>query len=181
MPHKYDAIHGWFGWEEFYADFVNSARPNAQMVEVGVWLGKSLCYLAELCEERGRQDITLFGIDTWLGCEQCQDERIVALEGDEDELFEIAKENLDFPNVQLFRVNSLEGAALFDPGTLDLVFLDGNHRYNAVKADIIAWLPKVKDGGTLAGHDIVSWPSVKKAVKELLPYKREGDVWIHNR
>ena len=48
---------------------------------------------------------------------------------------------------------SLGAAAWVAPGSLDLVFLDGDHTYDAVKEDIAAWLPKVRRGGVLAGHD----------------------------
>lgn len=34
-----------------------------------------------------------------------------------------------------------------------LVFIDGDHRYEAVRADVDAWLPHVRSGGMLALHD----------------------------
>jgi hypothetical protein len=37
--------------------------------------------------------------------------------------------------------------------SLDLVYIDAEHTYDAVKADVLAWLPKVKDGGWIGGHD----------------------------
>lgn len=38
-------------------------------------------------------------------------------------------------------------------GSLDLVFIDGDHSYKACRSDIEAWLWKVRPGGVLAGHD----------------------------
>lgn len=35
----------------------------------------------------------------------------------------------------------------------DLVYIDGRHEYEHVRADIMAWAPLVKVGGWLAGHD----------------------------
>lgn len=52
--------------------------------------------------------------------------------------------------------------------SLDLVFIDGNHDYEYVKEDIACWLPKVRPGGILAGHDL-DWkdaPGVRRAVQE---------------
>lgn len=39
--------------------------------------------------------------------------------------------------------------------SLDMVYLDARHDYDSVFADIEAWLPKIKTGGILAGHDYV--------------------------
>lgn len=48
---------------------------------------------------------------------------------------------------------SVEAAPMFVDGSLDLVFIDGDHSYEGVRADIDAWLPKVRKGGVIAGHD----------------------------
>ncbi len=42
-----------------------------------------------------------------------------------------------------------------DDASLDFVYLDADHTYSAIKSDIAAWWPKVRVGGTLAGHDYV--------------------------
>jgi hypothetical protein len=46
--------------------------------------------------------------------------------------------------------------------------IDGDHSYEAVKADIQAWLPKMKRGGVISGDDYM-WPGVKKAAEEAFP------------
>ncbi len=70
---------------------------------------------------------------------------------------------------------SLEAAAQMDPGfKADVVYIDALHDYENVKADILAWMPHVKTGGILAGHDYgksyytgVNHPGVAQAVDEL--------------
>ncbi|CAK9027806.1 Hypothetical protein SCF082_LOCUS18090 [Durusdinium trenchii] len=50
---------------------------------------------------------------------------------------------------------------------LDLVFLDASHNYEALRADLDAWLPKLRRFGILAGHDYsLLWPGVCRAVRE---------------
>jgi predicted O-methyltransferase YrrM len=54
---------------------------------------------------------------------------------------------------------SVEAAAQFEDGSLDGVFLDGSHIYEDVLADIDAYLPKIRNGGILFGHDLYDLPS----------------------
>jgi hypothetical protein len=57
--------------------------------------------------------------------------------------------------VELVRDYSLPAAARYADGFFDWVYLDADHRYEAVAADIKAWWPKVRRGGVLSGHDFV--------------------------
>ena len=62
----------------------------------------------------------------------------------------------------------------------DFVFIDADHSYEAVVADIDAWQPKVKPGGILCGHDYghVRFPGVAQAVDERFAAKVLPDnVW----
>lgn len=55
--------------------------------------------------------------------------------------------------VRLLRGYSPDVAERFPDGSLDFVYIDGNHSYPAVTADLHAWYPKVRPGGMFAGHD----------------------------
>lgn len=55
--------------------------------------------------------------------------------------------------VALMRMDSISAAKYIADGSLDLVFIDADHLYEGVKNDIIAWMPKVRTGGILCGHD----------------------------
>ena len=54
--------------------------------------------------------------------------------------------------------------------SLDFVYIDANHKYEYVYEDISLWLPKVKRGGVIGGHDVCH-PGVLKAVKEFCSNK----------
>jgi predicted O-methyltransferase YrrM len=53
-------------------------------------------------------------------------------------------------------------------GTPDMVFIDGDHQYEKVHADIEEWKARLAVGGLLCGHDFCI-PDVERAVKELVP------------
>lgn len=58
------------------------------------------------------------------------------------------------PNrVILHRMKSYEASLRIGDG-LDFVYLDGDHRFDAVMLDLETWWPKLKVGGVMAGHDI---------------------------
>lgn len=63
---------------------------------------------------------------------------------------------------------------------VDMVFLDGDHRYKAVVKDIKKALSLLCEGGLICGHDYEhpTWPGVKQAVDELLKdVQIEDTIW----
>lgn len=76
------------------------------------------------------------------------------------------------------RQNSIDASlSQYNPRQYDLVFIDADHSYEAVKADIAAWTPKVRKGGVLAGHDYGVFEGVTRAVNEINPHGLMGSVW----
>jgi len=100
----------------------------------------------------------------------------------------VCKLMVKHPQIRILRLPSVEAAALFPDGYFDMVYIDGNHEREEVAADIWAWRPKVREGGTLGGHDYHtkkhgdSW--VKLAVNEiigaenLIPMPVESRLWM---
>jgi len=91
-----------------------------------------------------------------------------------------------FPQLKIVKMGSTEAAGLFRDGFFDFVYIDGDHRYKPVQDDIRAWLPKVRRGGILGGHDYFGWTKwnhqVKNAVNDFFGkgnFKRDlCSVWI---
>jgi predicted O-methyltransferase YrrM len=46
-------------------------------------------------------------------------------------------------------------ATRFPDASLDWVYLDGNHDLLHVIQDLYAWLPKIRPGGIISGHDFL--------------------------
>jgi len=58
-----------------------------------------------------------------------------------------------FPNCQIVRQPSLAAAQDIALGSLDFVYIDGDHRFDAVMTDLIEWARRVRVGGIISGHD----------------------------
>lgn len=69
---------------------------------------------------------------------------------------------------RILKTYSKDAADTFAPGSLDFVFLDGDHGLEGIRADIIMWRDKIRPGGMLLVHDI-NWPTVRAAADELIP------------
>lgn len=70
-------------------------------------------------------------------------------------------------NIKIILEDSIKASKKFKNNSLDLVFIDGDHSYEACLRDIDAWYPKIKKGGILAGHNFeLRWFGVIKAVDE---------------
>ena len=67
---------------------------------------------------------------------------------------------------------SVNASKYFPDEFFDYVYIDGDHRYDAVKQDIVHWFPKVKKGGYISGHDYRNTRQrmygIKRAVTELI-------------
>ena len=79
------------------------------------------------------------------------------------------------------RMDSILAAATYADKSLDFVFIDGAHNYESVKADIQAWLPKVKIGGFIGGHDYGNdEPENVNGVKKAVDEKFNKDITVYN-
>ena len=71
----------------------------------------------------------------------------------------------EFPNVELIEADSIEAGRAWK-FLIDMLFIDGNHDYEAVRKDIDVWIDKVVSKGIIAFDDYESWPGVTQAVDE---------------
>lgn len=89
----------------------------------------------------------------------------------------IKKLEKEWPQTTFLKMPSKD-AVNFIHEPLDLVYLDGNHEYESVKEDIAIWLPKIKPGGVIAGHDFNTLcPGVIQAVQEEFGWDFQCSEW----
>jgi predicted O-methyltransferase YrrM len=148
-------IPGWTDFTDLYDREVERAKDGACFVEVGVWRGRSLAYMADAIRKSGKL-IFLYGVDRFTGDAECGPVTIGQVES-----------NLAACGVSdvAMLIESDSAAAAADFNACDFVFIDAAHDYESVKRDIAAWTPKVKPGGVIAGHDR-GMEGVARAVRE---------------
>ena len=151
-----------FNYRPFYT-YVGSIDRYTCFVEVGVYTGASCAFLAKQLLARGAK-FELSAVDLWDETSQGYPPMANVYNEFVDRLH---REGL-FEHVRILRTESVKAAAHFQDASLDFVFIDADHSYEHVKADIEAWKPKMKVGGMLSGHDYGEPCGVKQAVDELL-------------
>ncbi len=126
-------------------------------------------------------NLKLYCIDPWIHTDLAPYEAGLPQEV-HDAGYEQAKDKL-FPymdRVTIIRKKS-DDAILDISNELNFVFIDGHHEYYQVINDIKNYLPKIKNGGLISGHDYGQVPDVTKAVNEIFTDKTintaEDFIW----
>ena len=163
-------ISGHFNFAGLYDEVLDrwdSERPFS-MAEVGVYLGRSVAYMALEAQKRHIY-LKLYAIDLWP-------------EDMYDKFWKNMQELELTTRVIGGRGVSWESAKYFQDGELNFVFIDAAHDYDSVTKDIKAWLPKVTPGGVIAGHDI-KHPPVRQAVVDAFgnDWKERHKCWVVQR
>ena len=156
MDHFYQTIQGFFNYECVYDHVIDKLEPGANIVEVGVWKGMSVAYAAVKTLQVNK-DIKIYAVDTFQGSageKGFLDKNNI----NSDIVYEECRTNLEPVSsiVSIIRSDSIEASKMFDDQSLDFVFIDAAHSYQYVKADIEAWLPKIKKDGFIGGHDYLN-------------------------
>lgn len=167
MEHFYQNIQGWFDYEGLYRKIISNLTNNSHIVEIGCWKGKSTSFLAVEIINSGK-NIKLDCIDTWQG----STEHNLTTQHQFDELYNTFLSNTEAVRnvINPIRTTSIDASKLYQDHSLDFVFIDAAHDYENVKLDIQNWLPKVKVGRTIAGHDYAHYcEDVQRAVRDSFP------------
>ena len=165
---------GSFPERGFLYQLASDAPADAQVVEIGSWMGASTCFLAAGLKGPAAK---IQAVDNFQGLSTC---------GEDAAWYRRHFQKLGASStLEIFNGNfaALGLTARAEPvvsdslaaaqklavrrGAIDLIFIDGDHSYEACKADIGAWAPFVKRGGVIAFHDFGSRASgVTQAIFE---------------
>jgi hypothetical protein len=177
---NYQEIAGWFDYPNSFQFLVDTIPDGGTFVECGAWLGQSSAYLCDIAKDR----INVFIVDSWQGSANEVDTHHKLVQ--ETDIYNIFLDNMGERKFTPIRKLSHEAVLDFADESCDVVYIDMEHTYDAVSKDIDMWLPKVKVGGYLAGHDYNpgSWPGVVQAVNEKFHDQfriLDNSTWVHKK
>jgi len=172
---------------QVYAKAIAMMPDDFRFVEVGSFLGQSAAVAVVEAVNSGKT-FQIDCVDLWkrttainnrTAFDAPKEER--ADESKKVDFLEKFKNNLEKHDLLQYvtpkQGKSVEIAATYEDESVDFVFIDAEHTYKYVNGDIQAWLPKLKKGGIMAGHDYnprASW-SVDGVIKAVNDNFGEGN------
>lgn len=145
------------GFEEFLHEYV---PPNTFIAEIGSFAGAS----AEMILNQLNGTGFLLCVDSW-DKEYYNGQWNMA---EVESCFDRLKSNRNMHKMVGQSVPAAKWLLEHSNIRYDVVYIDADHSYEAVMADITNWSKLLKPGGIVAGHDFAhSWPGVTQAVMEV--------------
>jgi Methyltransferase domain len=186
VEHYHYKIPGWFSFPMLYSNMVDLATNGAHFVEIGSWMGCSASYMGVEIANSGK-NIKFDCVDEWSDYAKGGLFLKNMPEKPGDFVHNLFLENTAPVKQYINTVKSpsVEAANLYSDNSLDFVFIDANHVFDAVYMDISAWYPKVKIGGFIGGHDFKDEP-VKRAVDTFIGnnnyiFDIRENCWLHKK
>ena len=169
-------VQGWMTRDQACRlwDRAGELEPGERVVEIGSFQGRSMIVLASSAPE----GVELIAIDPHGGNDRGPQELdgfVAEAEGDHETFLS----NLREAGVgdRVIHLRKFSDDALDDvPGAVDLLYVDGAHRYGPAVADIRSWGAKVVPGGRMLVHDSFSSVGVTLA---LIATTLIGPHWLY--
>lgn len=140
-------------------------------IEIGVCSGR---YSEIIC--RFNPKVKLYCIDPWQDYDEYMERYLHGGEGfaiDAEKDYQEAKSRLAKYNCEIIRKFSRDAVNDFKDGSLDFIYIDGNHSFQYVIEDIAIWTRKVRKGGIVSGHDYYNTREIRLSRwQKLLPENR---------
>ena len=145
-PARLGVVSAWYGHVPFAQWLMAAARP-ACLVELGAHAGVSYIAFCDAAQRAG-VDARCYAVDTWRGDEHAgfYDDSIYAdLAAFHDRHFSAFS--------RLMRCSFDEALPFFADGSIDLLHIDGRHRYEDVSHDFHTWRAKLSPRAVVLFHD----------------------------
>ena len=158
-PNHY--MFGMFQMLEYLENYLPH-QEHTEMIEIGSYMGESTMMFAT-----SNMFNKIHAIEPFKGEEEFNDLFGYDWETVKKEFLLNTRywDNRDI--ITLWEDYSYDIADEFKDGSVDFIYVDGSHEYEDVKRDIELYLPKIKQGGFIAGHDYMDYfEGCKKAVQE---------------
>jgi O-antigen biosynthesis protein len=146
-PRRLSRVSAWREHIPFGMFLVDLLRPSV-LVELGTHWGNSYCAFCQAVDEL-KLDTRCYAVDTWAGDEHTGgygSEVLADLRAHHDPLYgsfsRLVQGTFDASREQ------------FSDASIDLLHIDGLHKYNSVKHDFESWQPKLSERGVVVLHDI---------------------------
>lgn len=140
-------------------------EPTGTIIEIGSWMGLSAVVMADALKRRGAKTARIVCVDTWRGSPEHKGSALLANDG----LYRQFVHNVTAAGaaeiITSVRGASVDVAAQWPDQSADLIWIDGDHSYEAVTADIAAWWRVVKPTGRILGHDAAPESGVQRALE----------------
>ena len=156
------------GQGEALYEAVRQCPPGGRIVEIGSYQGRSTIVLASAAPDGA----TVFAIDPHAGNDRGPQEIAgYAAEADADHLAFVANLRSAGVSDRVTHLRMFSDAAIGElDGDVDVLYVDGAHRYAPARADIRDWGRRVSDGGALLIHDSFSSVGVTLAILRELAF-----------
>jgi hypothetical protein len=144
------------------ADMLAVIPPNARVAEIGVFLGEFSDIILTSCKPR-----ELFLVDMWEGSHRSGDKdgrNVQHVEKMPEVYIRLWRKLQYHGSVRLVRSDSKTFFEHWEPDYFDAVYIDADHTYEGVMADLLGAYRVTKTGGFIMGHDYHA--GVAKAVSE---------------
>ncbi len=178
LAERFADVEGWLSPAEGYLLYrlARDGEGQGAIVEIGSWMGRSTAWLAAGSKAAGREPI--HAIDVFDGGPMLKGLDVIRDEGTTYHRFTENLERLSlFDHVEPVVAESSAAAQLWTKGPIRLLFIDGDHRYPAVKQDLDLWSPHVAvDGFVVLDDASEHYPGVLQLFQEMLADEKH---WRH--
>jgi glycosyltransferase involved in cell wall biosynthesis len=170
---QFEDVDGFLHPLEGYAlyQLARAGPSTGKIVEIGSFMGRSTCWLAAGTKAAGRRPVV--AVDHFHGSPEHQiggshAVEAIATVGSTSHIFENNIQNKGLSAWVEVQVGDSSKVVETWSDPVRLLFIDGDHSYEATRRDFECWSPFCNEQGLVAFHDVDVWPGVTEFYTGLL-------------